>query len=774
MGCAAWLIIFRTRHATAWLAILAFAWGYAVICKFMLPQFAGNHAVHFTDGKKKKIVADISTKPFMSGNRVKFVIRAVVIDGNDASGTIRLTVLNPETDLHAGDRISFRGKLRRPSNFNNPGGFDYERYMAFQGLWVTSFVKGGQIRLLERSPEGGMGETIEDYRGNVARLIDENASVYTKGVLKALIVGDKSGIEERTLETFRRAGAGHILAISGLHIGIVATVSFFLFKLLFSFIKTFLWNGSAFKSAALLSVFPVLAYGAIAGMSPSTQRAVIMVSVFLLSFLAGYERDTMYTVALAALAILVADPPALFSISFQLSFSAVIGIIYGMNLLVTVEMENRAAKWIFRFVMVSVFAILGTLPLAMYYFNHVSFAGIVSNFVMIPFAGFATVSLGLLGVFTLPAGEAVAGWFVKAASHTLWPAMKGASLFANLPYGSFRTPTPTILEICCYYALLWSAMTYVSVLRASPVSLAPDPKARAAKRIAQAAALAAALALIIDIGYWAHRRYLNGELRITVMDVGQGSAALVEAPFGPCVMIDGGGFYFSSVFDVGENIVAPFLWRKKIRTVETIILSHPHADHMNGLAFIAGHFHVKDAFLTDPENPANNRDLIRNLLKNGARMPRYKDIPRVFEINGAKFSILHPPRDFRPSEKPDHNNDSMVVKVAFGDTSVLFPGDIESEAERELAALRDDELKSDILIAPHHGSRTSGSREFLEKVDPDIVIISCGQKNRFGYPHPSAARRYNRQRCRIFRTDLKGAVELVSDGKTFEISTCLE
>ncbi|MBF0398200.1 MAG: MBL fold metallo-hydrolase, partial [Desulfobacterales bacterium] len=271
-----------------------------------------------------------------------------------------------------------------------------------------------------------------------------------------------------------------------------------------------------------------------------------------------------------------------------------------------------------------------------------------------------------------------------------------------------------------------------------------------------------------DVSYWCYNRFYNKNLKITFIDVGQGNAALLEFPEGYTMLIDGGGFYDNSIFDVGANIVAKFLWQKKIQTIDTIILTHANSDHLNGLFYIAENFNVKN-FWSNGEGEKQYDLFVDIIKKKGIYHPNYKELPREHIINGVKIEILYPSKDFIEKKQVekwrDINNNSLVTKISFGSTSFLFPGDITEKAEEEIVNLQDNNLKSTVLIAPHHGSKTSSTEFFLNYVQPQIVIISLGYQNYFKFPHASVIGLYNKRDYKILRTDLYGAIEFTVNEK---------
>lgn len=776
--------------------ILFIAIGYLSIQPWVSPELPSNHVINFTDTHKWQIVGLIDKTPVMykSGlykSRLRFILQVETLGEDDMSfpvaGRIRVTATGNLPDISAGDRISFVGKIRSIRNFSNPGGFDYRRYMAFKKIQTTSYVQGKRVVVLKKNEEKGIRRFIEDSRRKISDLIEREGRGEEYDVLKALIIGERNSIPQHLREAFNRAGVGHLLAISGLHIGIVATVTFIFFRWILSYFKLFLWNAWTRKGAAILSFFPVLAYGLLSGMSPSTQRAVIMVTLFLMTFLFEREIDPVNTLALAAMLILVAYPPSLFAISFQLSFSAVFSIIYGLSWIqgnvllydksvIKKEWHWLAIKKLLSFISVSFFAIIGTMPLAMLYFNQVSLVGLAANLLLVPITGFIVVPLGLLSVFLYPFNIWTASWCINTSAAILAQSLNIVNFFSQLPFAAVKTITPTYFEICCFYALVWAVLNLKSVqLKAQSVEYAwHDAGSNTQQTVFRRKTAIIVLAIVvfagsIDCFYWFYNRFWHNDFRATIIDVGQGSCALLELPGGQCFLVDGGGFSDNSVFDVGAGIVAPFLWRKKIRTIDTIVLTHANSDHLNGLLFIARHFNVKEIWTNnEAANTTGYRNLMEIVEKNKIHMPVFKDMSRIHDINGVRLKILYPPDDFidkRKKEKwRDLNNNSLVLKAEFGTKSFLFPGDIMAYAERELIAIAGDELKSTVLLAPHHGSKTSSTELFLDKVRPELVIISSGWNNRFGFPHTSVLKRYMERNCRILRTDSHGAVTISTDG----------
>jgi competence protein ComEC len=803
------------------------ALGYVAVQPWVAPHFSAKHIQNFSDETRWQIAGVVDSDPVEFSYLKKFVLRADTLKHKKASyrvtGRIQVTVSGQGPVFARGDRLVFRSRLRQPRNFNNPGAFNYRRYMAFKGLWRTAYTKGSRLQVVQRGSSGDMAQQLDDVRRALAALIDRAGRGPSAAVLKALIIGDRSAISSEIRDGFNRAGVGHILAISGLHIGIVATVAFFFFHKLLRLVQPLLWRAWTRKGAAVLSLVPVCLYGLVSGMSPSTQRAVIMVGAFLMTFLFERESDTMNTLALAAFIILIWFPPALFSISFQLSFAAVLSIIYGLSCIQQAApldghnaksgIANQLLRKLAAFFLVSLLAICGTLPLVMFYFNQISLIGLFANFVVVPLVGFVVIPCGLLTLFIYPVSSQIAYGCVKICLFVLDYVLLVINYFADLPFAAVKTFTPSPFEMVCYYVLGWVVLNGLNT-RQAPAGYRNHANAQAehvparhrylnpqgrfglnrlCSRVASVRKLLTAkvgakrgviiglvvvLALLVDAGYWYARRHLNGDLRVTYIDVGQGNSALLELPGGHTVLIDGGGFSDNNTFDMGARVLAPFLWRKKIRTVDTLVLSHPNSDHLNGLIFIARHFNVKTIWTNNETRTTQGYQRLQNIVaQKQINLPDFQHMTRQLLINGVEFCFLYPPADFlaqKASQKGrSTNNNSLVVKVSFGDISFLFAGDIMAEAEQELVDLAGADLACNVLLVPHHGSRTSSSQPFLLSVQPDVAVFSAGWKNRFRFPHATILAAYEKIGCRIFRTDQNGAIMIKTDGNRLQVKPFL-
>ena len=785
-GSAGWVVAGVARGTGGLLSplVLFGALGYLSIQFWAAPVLPPDPISGFVDGSRYGITGTLIEAPDRDPRRTRLVLQVASVRKKGveqpASGRLRVSVYGSPPSLSRGDTIRFSSSIRPIRNFHNPGGFDYRRFMGFQRIHASAWVAAERLTKVGSAPVSGPQRRLGAWREAVARLIDAGCGDTDAGaVLHALILGDRTRISPDLRDAFNRTGIGHLLAISGLHIGIVATVAFAVFRWLLARFPFFLWRAWTRKGAAILALVPVVAYGLLAGMSPSTQRAVVMVAAFMAALVLESEPDPLNTLALAAWIVAVVFPPSVFSVSFQLSFTAVLAILYGLSVVPVPAFEppgwlTTLARRAVAFLLVSALAIAGTLPLVMAYFHQVSLIGLAANCVFVPAVGFGVVPLGLIAAFVLPLSADAALWAVQAGAGLLEPLLAGARYLSRLPFAAVRTVSPSLLEIGCYYALGATALFWLGRRTTRAPAGGPDAWPRV-----RWVAVVAALVLAGDIGYWTYQRYGSGDLEVTLIDVGQGTSALIEFPGGRVFLVDGGGFPDNSAFDIGAAVIAPLLRQRKIQSVDTVVLTHPNSDHLNGLLSVLSQFNVRTVWSNgEPADTYGYRRFVGIVRERKIAMPGFTRLPRSTSVNGATVTILHPPADFleRPTADGgrDLNDNSLVIRVGYGDVSFLFTGDITAPAEAELVRTAGDSLASTVLVAPHHGSRTSSTAGFLDRVAPDIVAVSAGWRNRYRFPHPQVLDRYRANSCRVYRTDRHGALRFVTDGKTLTVRTVLE
>lgn len=780
LSCLLLLIhsLLRQRSVKVVPLFLFFTLGWVAISSWLPPAFPSAAVLPYLDQKPHKISGTVLKPPVFQGFRTRLVLTDIAVHTRQdpqlpisLPGKIQLTVYGNTPEVLPGFRISSYRQIRSIRNFNNPGGFDYRQYMAYQDIWGTTWENSNRIKVAP-APVRSLSMAVSNMRMAIGDAIAIASEGDNRAVLSALLIGKKDLISNRLRESFSRAGVSHLLAISGLHVGIVATVCFSLVTVLFRYNTFLLKYAMVKKAAALFSMVFVIGYGMIAGMSPSTQRAVIMVCIFLFAYVFDRQYNPANTLAAAALGILAVSPHSVFDISFQLSFAAVTAILIGLYWIPLFPKQAKPDDPFFRkkilrpvagFVWISTMAIIGTMPLVAYYFNQVTILGIAANLVLIPMIGFLVVPLGLFSVLLYFLFEPIALFGFSIADRLLHAALFIVNRISDFPYGSMKTVTPSILELVCIYTFLISASLLWHMRKT-------QERTQSNRQAITGVAVIVVIVFMLDAGYWVHRRYLSTDMIVTYMDVGQGNAAVIEMPGGKTMLVDGGGFGDNSTFDVGALIVAPFLWRNKIKRIDKVILSHPHADHLNGLLYILDNFKIGKVISTHyPSDSAGYKHFLEIIESCGIAHPPFEDLRTEKVINGVRMNIFYPPATQKPDPAETNlNNGSIIFKLSYKGTSFLFPGDAESAVERDVVNTAGGKLASTVMLSPHHGSKTSSTELFLDAVNPDTVIISA-RSDRYAFPSEEVMNRYKQRGYNVYKTEKHGAVRVVVKGDTVRV-----
>jgi competence protein ComEC len=697
--------------------------------------------------------------------------RALIADTTvtPVSGRVRLTAADFAPAVEAGDIVHVhRIRLRRPSGFRNPGAFDFGRYLARRGIYATGIVgKADRLEVIHRSPHSSLRQFSRfkaELMAQISRVMPEPEA----GITQEMVFGVPGAVVPEAREAFVASGTAHLMSVSGLHVAFVYAAVFFVLRPLlvnvrFRLFTRFSGGPRPSKLTALGGLVAVVGYACLVGPNFPTIRSTLMIATYVLAYLFDRDGDPFHTTALAALLILAVYPFALFDIGFQLSFAGVLAILYANRFLHPPGdareadargLSARIKEKLRDAVLISVFASLGTAPLALYYFQRVPLIAPLANIVVVPVAS-PIVPLGLLAPLVGLLSQALGDMLFQLTALAITFMYALIRFFAAIPYAGPRLGWVSLPAMVFAYGTLL---------------LVPY---RRAHRLARWGIGGGALL----VGVWLTWPWLfpegHGQLWVTFLDVGQGEASFIRFPHGTTMLIDGGGSYRDD-FDIGQRIVAPFLWHKGVRTVDYVVATHPHPDHAKGLRFILQDFRVRQFW--DNGAPLQSgwyRGLREAALGHGI----YRDVVaegfHSATIDGVRLDLLHPSPAFRPEaerrartqEDRDENNRSLVLKLTYGAISFLFPGDIEQEAEAFLLQTGRN-VNATVLKAPHHGSRTSSSEAFLRAVGPSAVVFSVQRDNRFGHPAPAVLARYEAFGAQIFRTDHDGAITMWTDGQT--------
>ncbi len=650
-------------------------------------------------------------------------------------------------DLVSGDLIRASARLSSGGSFRNFGAFSYERYL--QTLRVHRRASTKTSLLVSRdspAPSASVRARISRVRRGIQSVLersfpapDGNDIAPAGAVVEALLLGEDGRLDAPTVENLQKTGLYHLFAISGGHIAIINLLLFSLFRLV---------RMSRRASSLALAVFLVF-YTALVEGSPSVLRATLMTVAFLGGRLLWKDVHVLNTIAASAFALLLANPASLFDIGFQLTYAATLTII-----LFTPPLLKRLPRLPFKcaeLAALSVTAALGAAPLIARSFNRVAFSSLLLNFPAIPLVG---VIMGL-GYAFLPWAAAFPGAAALPAAGLKALVLVFAAVSHSLdafPFLSIRVPTPPAGVLWGYYLALGLGLVRPRV------------------RFQRPACAGAALALAILLAVPAFRRS-SPELRVTMIDVGQGESILVELPGRRTMLIDGGGLP-ASPFDVGERVVSPVLWRKGITRIDRLVLTHPHPDHMAGLVAVARNFRIGEFWEGRPGPDEGTYAALRRALPRRAALRRLGRGGRL-ELGPVSIEVLHPETaGGAPVPVSAANESSLVLRMTMAGASFLFMGDAGPETERALLASGLD-LRSDVLKCGHHGSATSTSADFLAAVRPRLVLVSAGEGNTYGFPSPDVLARCRAAGAPVLRTDLDGAIEIRADGRRLVVRTAV-
>lgn len=741
-----------------------------------------NHIYHKADTGKLTIEGTVIESEQIASQKHMLIVQCLRMlkdhHATPVTGNIRLAVGVP-SDLGYGDFIRFTTPVKKIAGFHNPGGFNYERYLHRQGIYVSGFVTGrADIILIRHQQANPFRQALEDYRLYFKRLLYANAPTPGREILEAMTLGNSKVIPQDVRDQFAATGTSHILAISGLHIGIVAAAGYFLILLLLKSSEYLMLRFNIIKIAAAAALIPVLIYALMAGLGTPVMRSTIMALAFLLAVMLGRTGDLYNILFGAALVILSIAPETLFEISFQLSFSAVFALIYIVPkfskpvfsfLVPAPHWMQSAFRRVYLLILVSAAATLGTLPVIIFYFNRVSTVTLLANLVAVPLLGMLTLIPALGALLTASVSPVLAGWLIKAASFFTGIAVDIIGRLASLPGSSISFIKPNMLEIALFYILL-----FLSIDLLTPADRKNEHHFTLRYPVLTKTALLVCLALLLsDIAYMTVKNKFSTDLKITAIDVGQGSSTLVEFPRGMTMLIDGGGFH-DSFFDMGKSVIAPFLYYKRIRKIDIVVLTHPHPDHLQGLIYILNNFDVGEVWSTGLKADDDLYRIWENTIaRRKIKVRHFSSQIEPVLISDARLEFLWP-SSLPPDADYDETNDaSLVLQIHLGDKRFLITGDISSSVESRLIETCRT-LKSNVLFVPHHGSVHSSSTAFIQAVSPQYAIVSAGRNNVFRHPHQEVLKRYAASGIKIFRTDQQGAIAMKTDGKAFEISPWLK
>lgn len=671
------------------------------------------------EGEDLNLTLRIVSVPDQYPNKLRFLAEPLALQTISSNSTspqntdtmapvlpqkIRLSWYRNFPQLRPGDIWNLTVRLKRPHGFANRGGFDYEKWLFTQRIGATGYVRSSETN--QRLVEGRLSTNLLRYR-LLHQIEDFFQQDGASGLLPALLLGIRSSISVADWDTLIQTGTNHLVAISGLHIGLVAGLSYWLWSAVWRwFPRLCLWL-PARKAGVIAALIPAAGYAALAGFSVPTQRALVMLTVVAIGVLANRPFRPLSILAAALMIVLLLDSFAVLSPGFWLSFAAVAAI------LLMIRREEAAWRQGIRIQMLLSFALL---PLTLWLFGQGSLIAPLANLIAVPVVAVIAVPLGLIGIVLVGFQIHIGWWLLTMTETALSLLLTLLRWLAELPYAYWQYTLPS-------FWVLAAALVAIGLLMM--------PKRFPGKWLA---AIWLLPMFVVRPG-----QPEQGSFHATFLDVGQGLSVVVQTA-SHTLLFDTGA-RFSARFNSVESVVLPFLRAQGIEKIDTLILSHSDNDHAGGQALLRRKIPVNQVLASfEPSQPQAHW----NECTAG----------HSWVWDGVEFSILHPSAGWQGEE----NERSCVLAVGDDSNRLLLTGDIGRKAERWLLKLDSAKLAARVLQVPHHGSRTSSTAGFIEAVNPDYAVFPVGYRNRFGFPKPDIVDRYHRHGVLTLRTDHAGAI----------------
>lgn len=758
----AWL--FRSRRkrlALASLCLFVLLAGMVRFPETTAPQ--SDDLAFYNDSGIVSLRGIVSDAPESGGTmtQLRLDVAEITVAGEKRTVTgTALLYLPPYPAYAYGDSLSVTGKLSTPPQL---GDFDYAAYLARRG--VTATMMRPETGLLAANQGFSPVAWLHSLRGNLAGRLAEVLPEPQASLAQGILLGMRANIPPDVEADFARSGTAHLLAISGLHVTIIAGLALGIGVRLF---------GRRRHIHIWLALAAVGSYAMLAGMGAPVIRAAIMASLFLFAEMAGRQRSTTTALAFAAAVMVAVSPTLLWEASFQLSFIAMLGLVtltprlqsLGQRATVSLSGENAALRAIGGSLTDNLSVTLGVLlavwPIIAYYFGIVSWVGPLATLLALPALPWVLIGSGsaaVLGAVFLPLGQA-AGWLAWVFISYLVVVTGG---LASLPGAASETVRISGLTVVVYYLVLVAAVALwqnrhwlPAAGRAISLTLSIPKKWLLPPLLAAAVAATVAATTLPD-----------NNLHVTFLDVGQGDAVLIRTAAGQDILIDGGPSPAALSAELGRKL--PF-WD---RTIDLVILTHPHADHVTGLLEVLRRYRVEQVICPDIYYDSPLYEEWRSLIENKNIRHTAALAGQRIDLGGGSFiEVLNPPNPPLSGTESDTDNNGVVIRISFGDISFLLMPDTMLAAERELIQRRAG-LASTVLKVAHHGSNTSTGPDLLATVRPQVAVISVGADNSFGHPTAQVRERLAATvgEENIYRTDRNGAIEFITDGEHLWIKT---
>lgn len=728
---------------------------------------------------------EVASQPRMSDFGIEFPLRVQEAKTHEAKTRLRVLEVGENSRVwmrlplseiapRAGDVLQARGELfdlPRAGNFAERE--TRSRYIQENCWSIARVKKPSDWQTLQRASEYSISSRLEQWRRAILERYEtsfRNLGAPYSGAnaqLLAALVWGEGGLQQplpkQTRDRFRAAGMSHVLVASGTQVAFFAAILIGISRVFG--LRRWSW---------IFVLPPLLLYALLAGGGDSIWRATIAGICVAFALGSGRDVDGLSLWSLAQLLLFALDPLQLQNIGFQLSFGATWGLLVLAPHIKRLLERRWKASGATELASLSLGAQIATTPILLYHFGRVSLVALGTNFVAVPLAG-VLVSTGMLGLF-LPM-ESLNLFLVRSLDSM-------ATLASSIPGAQSDTPPLRLATTLLLYGFLISALMMTSSTRSDVATIFAIERAKFARRFgARSVRPQSALALLVlafcVLAAWRVFSPRDNRVRVTLLDVGQGESIVIRAPSGRTVLIDGGTSGDEGRGEVGRAVIVPYLQSLGVRQLDAMILTHADADHCNallqvirevpvGLALDGAALHAQQTSSTRSALPPEYEDVLKAWRQKGVRVEAARAGQTLDLGDGAVLTVLWPRAPL--AANGSDNNDGAVLRLDYGETSLLFTADIEVETETALVQSGAN-LRCTVLKVAHHGSKTSTTAAFLKAANPSVAILSCGRYNRFGHPAPQTMNELAGEKIPTFRTDMDGQIEVSCDGKTCDVTT---